>query len=34
VTDDYRALALRDGNTFTWWFWIGSHDEYEQMLRG
>lgn len=31
VTDAYRALAYRDGFTFTW-FWIGSHDEYERML--
>ena len=33
VNDAYRALAVRDGNTFTW-FWIGSHDEYERMIRG
>lgn len=33
VTDACRALALRDGSTFTW-FWIGSHDEYERLLKG
>lgn len=31
VTDAYRALAVRDGNKFTW-VWIGSHDEYERMI--
>ena len=33
VTDACRALAVREGNVFTW-FWIGSHDEYEQILKG
>jgi hypothetical protein len=32
VTDDYRALATRDGETFLW-FWIGPHDEYQRLLR-
>ena len=32
VTDACRALALREGNTFTW-FWIGPHDEYERLLK-
>ena len=27
-----RALAYREGADF-YWFWIGSHDEYAQMLR-
>ena len=31
VTDTYRALALRDGNEFTW-VWIGSHDDYERII--
>ena len=26
ITDAYRTLALRQGNTF-YWFWIGNHDE-------
>lgn len=33
VTDAYRALSLREENTLTW-FWIGTHDEYERLLRG
>jgi hypothetical protein len=33
VTDAYRALAVREGDVFTW-FWIGSHDEYERILKG
>jgi len=33
VTGAYRALAVRHGNVFIW-FWIGSHDEYSQMLKG
>jgi hypothetical protein len=32
ITDAYRALAVREGNTFTW-VWIGSHDEYERIIR-
>ncbi len=32
VTNGYRALAVREGNVFTW-FWIGSHDDYEQLLK-
>jgi hypothetical protein len=27
----YRALSLLDGDTF-YWFWIGTHDEYERLL--
>ena len=29
----YRALALKEGEDFIW-FWIGSHDNYERLLRG
>ena len=32
VTDSCRALAFREGNVFTW-FWIGTHDDYERLLR-
>jgi hypothetical protein len=32
ITDAYRALALREGNVFTW-FWIGSHDQYERLIK-
>ncbi|MCX6596866.1 MAG: hypothetical protein NTV70_10925 [Acidobacteria bacterium] len=33
VNEAYRALAVREGNVFTW-FWIGAHDEYERMIKG
>ena len=32
IGDDYRALGLLHGDTVTW-FWIGTHDEYEQILK-
>ena len=28
----YRALAVREGETVIW-FWIGTHAEYDQLLR-
>jgi hypothetical protein len=28
---DWRALAVRDEDTFIW-FWIGSHAEYDRLL--
>jgi hypothetical protein len=28
----FRALATFEDDTFLW-FWIGSHDEYERLLR-
>ena len=28
----HRALAVEDGKDFTW-VWIGTHDEYERMIR-
>jgi hypothetical protein len=28
----YRALALRDGD-HVFWFWIGSHAEYDSLLK-
>ena len=28
---DYRALALRDGSDY-FWFWIGRHDKYERLI--
>ncbi|HJZ95608.1 MAG TPA: hypothetical protein VKE70_03830 [Candidatus Solibacter sp.] len=31
VTDAYRVLAIREGNVF-YWFWIGSHDDYERLI--
>ena len=32
ITDSYRALAVIDGDTAVW-FWIGSHPEYELLIR-
>lgn len=29
---DYKALAVEDGSDFVW-VWIGTHDEYKQMLK-
>ena len=28
----HRALAVEDGNDFIW-VWIGSHDEYDRLIR-
>ena len=33
VTQDYRALAVSVGKGFQW-FWIGTHAEYDQLLKG
>ena len=30
---NYRALAVEDGKDFIW-VWIGTHDEYQRMLKG
>lgn len=32
ITEDFRALALEQNDTY-YWFWIGSHREYERLLR-
>ncbi|HEX6799517.1 MAG TPA: hypothetical protein VF116_17555 [Ktedonobacterales bacterium] len=32
ITDDYRVLGFRDGADMTWFF-IGSHADYDQILR-
>ncbi len=32
VTDSYRDLAVVEGDTEVW-FWIGSHPEYELLIR-
>ena len=31
VGQDHRAVAIKDGNDFTW-VWIGKHDEYERLI--
>jgi hypothetical protein len=28
---DYRAVAIKDGDDFVW-FWIGSHADYDRMI--
>ena len=32
ISGGYRALALKKGNDY-YWIWIGSHDEYEALLK-
>jgi len=33
VSEDYRALGVREGDIIVW-FWIGSHADYERLLKG
>jgi hypothetical protein len=33
VDQAYRALAVEDGEDFIW-VWVGTHDEYERILKG
>ena len=32
VTDAYRALAIREGDTLVWFF-VGNHDDAERRIR-
>jgi hypothetical protein len=32
ISEDYRALALVQGDMVTW-FWIGHHNEYDRLLK-
>ncbi len=32
VSNDYRVLGFLEGNTVLW-YWVGSHDEYERLLK-
>ena len=32
VSDTYRVLGLLEGDTMIW-YWIGTHDEYELLLK-
>ena len=32
ISVNYRAIAVDDGTDFIW-VWIGSHDEYERLIR-
>lgn len=31
ITQDYRALGVRDGDVMIW-FWIGSHTDYDKLV--
>ncbi len=33
IGKEYRSLGLLDGDTVIW-FWIGSHGEYDRLLKG
>jgi hypothetical protein len=33
INDNYRALARRDGELVVW-FWIGTHRDYERLIKG
>jgi hypothetical protein len=33
ITEDYRSLALLRNDAYNW-FWIGTHAEYERILKG
>ena len=33
ITRDYRSLALKKGENY-YWIWIGTHDEYESLIKG
>jgi hypothetical protein len=33
VGQAHRALAVEDGTGFIW-VWVGSHDDYEKMIKG
>ncbi len=32
INDNYRALAVRSGDTCVW-FWMGTHAEYDSILK-
>ena len=32
ITDDYRALGILEGDTVVW-YWVGSHQDYERLLK-
>ena len=32
ISDFYRALAVKDGEDYIW-VWIGTHDDYEKMIK-
>ncbi len=32
ISRDYRAVGIQDGNEIIW-FWIGSHSDYDKILK-
>jgi hypothetical protein len=32
ISDDYRAVGVLRGETIVW-FWIGKHEDYEELLK-
>jgi len=32
ITKNYRAVGILDDNIIVW-FWVGSHDEYDKLLK-
>lgn len=32
ISNDYRAVGVLDGDTIIW-FWIGTHSEYDQLIK-
>jgi mRNA-degrading endonuclease RelE of RelBE toxin-antitoxin system len=33
VSIDYRVLGLLESDNHIYWFWIGAHDEYDELLK-
>ncbi len=33
ISRDYRALGVRQGHDVIVWFWVGSHADYDKILR-
>jgi hypothetical protein len=33
VSLNYRVLGLLESDEHIYWFWIGTHDEYDELLR-
>ena len=33
ITLDWRALGIRNPKDLTTWFWIGSHEEYNKLIK-
>ncbi|MBW4597998.1 MAG: hypothetical protein KME46_35135 [Brasilonema angustatum HA4187-MV1] len=33
ISIDYRVLRLLESDDHIYWFWIGAHDEYDELLK-